>query len=351
MRKVNRKRLEGLFIVAAGLETWIGGHAALAADYTLTWVNAHARIAAQDVWVLELQNTSGPDTLIGNGFGALDVNLSTPGMGKKGALFIDTTMDIDGDAMPDANVTDDPGLLGGLYPGLAPQPAVSESTGTFIGWDPISNASIDPITRHVKTPASPATNGSGQAQIYVNSQTYVNHTALIHGSPDYIANIPGAPAVYTTTESTDGTNTPPGSIDPAFTMGTVHSLELLSDRIEQNITVAMPIANVVVPTGTPITAIIQVGGTYSGAPAESYTLTTPALPAYLMLPGDGFTPGEGISTNPLLQDSTSKGAISYDSQFYYTLHDVGSVPEPGGLSLMVLGGLTLLRSARGRRAR
>jgi len=277
MRSSTKKKVNvGLSaLAAASLGTWLSGRASAAADFSIQWVNNGLNVGGDDVWVLEATNTN--PSVIGSGFAAADVTVSTPGSGTAGAIF----MNIQSSKSVSHGVTSTTTNVNttGATATTGSQPAFGNVYGSFVGWDTTYDGSYNPIapTATDSTPAdldwpgespssfSPIISSTGVASIYVNSQTYPNNTSLVSGMSTHVS---GTAAVVSSTSSAS-------PVDPAFTSGTVHSLEVVSTSSVPNATYPYPIANVVVPTGTPITALVQIGGNASGAPADVYTVTTP----------------------------------------------------------------------------
>jgi hypothetical protein len=260
MRSKTNKNLRAVLpaVAAAGLSAWLGAPAAHA-SFNLAWTSAGLTNGGADtVWVLTAQNDglSGPQQqpqgfTTGTGIVAMDLILSTPGSGTSGALVMDvvtksgkgasTTYDVDG---LDPN--------GGYFGGTLP----SEDPGTFISFG------SGPYTGPGQEFANGTTPINGGAAVYVNSQTYANFTQPAVGGG--ITSAQGTAANYSTTQ---------GTIDPAFTSNTVHSLELILQATVTD-TLATPIANLVIPTGTVGTAIALLTPTANPSNTETYTIST-----------------------------------------------------------------------------
>jgi hypothetical protein len=246
---------------AIGLCGWLGAPAARG-SFDLSW-NQGTSSNGYTVWTLTSQDVNGigpagpfnPDT--GTGIISLDLTVSTPGSFNStvGAMLIDLNTDIDGDGQLDANVSGQPDQNG-----VSPTLTFGSALGTFIGY----NSSIPSST---KTNTIPYLTNS----VWVNDQTYANYTPPVFGGGTI--SLAGTPAIYETTQTADELTS---EIDPAFLNGTVHSLEV-GILAPQNQTTARPIANIVVPNNTPITAIAILQPIANTGITETYTISTAPL--------------------------------------------------------------------------
>jgi hypothetical protein len=266
MRSSTKKNMKlGLpVLAAAGMASLVSGAAygSFLVSFTTSGSPA-ATIGGNDIWVLQQvnQGTTGAANT-GTDMAALDVIINTPGSfsSTSGALKINLQDDIDGDGFNDANV------VGGLDQNTNTTPTFGSALGTFITYNTLgsgatkSSGDVQPVSV------------SGLGKVYVNDQTVSYHTALVNNVP---VPIQGNIATYETDEDGSGNLNP---LDPAFVNGTVHSLEVIYSTSIANDTTAHKIANIVVPHGTPITAIVAIAGSLSQSPTEIYTLTTASAP-------------------------------------------------------------------------
>jgi len=246
-------------IAAAGFASLITGsaHGSFLVSFTNGLLPA-ATVGGDDIYVLQEQNLNTVGTQVtGTGMAAVDVTIDTPGSfsSTTGAMIIQSNADIDGDGLNDYNV------LGAVdQNGVATQPSFGTAVSTFIGYNTTSTT-----IKHVTAGLAPLAN-SDLLAVYVNSQTYTHNTGLVSGSAQSLS---GNPAVFETNEDGSGN---PNTLDPAFIAGTIHSLEITYDTAINSDSANHDIANIVVPHGTPVSAVVQIGSTLSGTNSEVYTV-------------------------------------------------------------------------------
>jgi len=247
MRYASKKKMQvaASAVAAAAFGAWMGvpsAHADLVVSLkssTVGTVTASGGPAGSYTdYVIQAYNNGLNAT--GSTFLALDGILTTPGTGTAGAIFIDLNADIDGDGMPDADVygaADDTGNT--------PQPSFGGGAngflGSFIGLAPSSL-----LSSHVSSNFSVPAPGGVTPDPFLTGETATN------------------------------------TLDPNYTNGTLHSLEVIGIDISTPIpagtaaTKAVPFANIVVPTNTPWTLSGTLGSaegatmpfTISGGPAQ-----------------------------------------------------------------------------------
>jgi len=271
MRSTKKNKMKHVMpaLAAAGLASMVSG--AAYGSFLVSFTNGTSPAFMSggfDVYILQEvnQNTAGPQTT-GTSMGPVDITVSTPGSTSANAFLIQTAVDIDADGLlADYNVTGQPDQQNASL-GTTNQavPSFGSAIGTFIGYNTSST-----VLKTATVGLAPTANGILQS-VYVNDQTYANHTALVtSGGVTSSTSISGTPAVYETNEDGSGN---PNIIDPAFISGTVHSLEVQYNTNINSDTVAHKIANLVVPHGTPISAIVQIGSLLSGTVSEVYTVS------------------------------------------------------------------------------
>ena len=123
-----------------------------------------------------------------------------------------------------------------------------------------------------------------------------------------------------------------GPLDPAFTTASVHSLQVISLLVNHwdspdpyggalAFPLAVPFANVVVPTGTPVSFDLQIAGDIPGDPVEDFI---------------GLIPASGYPTIKSLNGASPNLADT-----------AVAVPEPAGTAILMLGAIGLLRRRLG----
>jgi len=242
MRYVSKKKMRMILpaLAAAGFGAWMGvpsAHGDFIVSLSTPKLGTGASLGLEDI-VASAINNNGP---LGTGstLEVEDVTINTTGSGTTGALFIDLNADIDGDGINDADV------IGATdQNGLTAQPKFGAFTGTFIGIGKV--------------------NGSTSS---VNINIF-----------DAAVN----PAPFETTQDAAAT------INPSYTNGTVHSLEVASAVTTSPPLAsasAVPFANIVVPVGTSGTISGSLGGDQGSVEAFSINfgpiLTTASVKAQL----------------------------------------------------------------------
>jgi PEP-CTERM motif len=166
--------------------------------------------------------------------------IDTPGTGTAGALVIDLNDDIDGDGLPDANVVGSSDLD---FPAM-PRPTFGSTLGTFLGLGQENPTQTGYLAKAFFTTAK------RYLAVYEGNDTSTRN-------PSYTS--PFTPSYYLPTGSGSNYTTSSGPLDADYTNHSVHSLELdellplVVSYSSSLTTLGIPIANVVVPTGTPFT--------------------------------------------------------------------------------------------------
>jgi hypothetical protein len=308
--------------------------------------NSPLVVGPDSVWVVQAVNqgaAGGADT--GSQLLAIELAITTPGNSTAGALVIQTDADINGDGLPDANILAAPVDTAGRS-----EPTYGSAIGTFIGYGG-SAAGTSPDANGILV--NP---GNGLGLAYVNSQTSVNHTTL---APDGPIAVPGTPVIY---ESGEGLFSTSPAIDPAFTSGTVHSLEAIIFKFIDDST-DHSIANIVVPTGTPATVTVQLVGDIG--PVQADTLTTPTDSADPVATAVGLSndsnanapvihwnlqlPGPRGSSGISVPDAIAiEAPTRFDEQWFTSTIAAKAtvVPEPNMAGWMLAAGLVAMARTR-----
>jgi uncharacterized protein (DUF2141 family) len=263
--------------------------------------------------------TNGLPAVTSNLVNGLDVTLDTAP--TAGALVIDLNADIDGDGAADADVVGAPdGTFGTGHPSFG---GTNGTLGTFIGFGQENSGK----TGYNTTAISPSSSLIKSETVYEGSNTSTQN-------PNYKGVL--FPSTYLTGPVTSDYESGSGTLDPDYTNGTVHSLELveaLSNTALYNpglTTLGIPIANVVVPSGTAFTVtaalaydtsgdkqlVSTVGGASSVAPPPPFhgfqahdvtELQTPLLGTVTMSGGNGsYVPQTVTFASP-----ANNGSVEY----------------------------------------
>jgi len=186
----------------------------------------------------------------GSTIAAVDLTITTPGSGTSGALVIDLA-DFNGDGKTDANVD-----------GTSVSPSYSYSDST--SYSPVFGAKTVKkaytMIGIASAPEPSTTTSAPAVDVYVNGQTASNNSGF-----------EGTPAVYLTSPSNP-------TIDPAFTSNTVHALEVVAKSSATPVasSTPIPVANIVVPTGTSFSVTGSLGGEIGLAGTVSISNVTTA---------------------------------------------------------------------------
>jgi len=232
-----------------------------------------------NVYVLEAKNlgTDGSTTFTG-----YDSVITTPGSGTTGAIYIDTSDDINGDGQPDANVfgsNDNNDATGGP---IQPQPTFGTATGTILG-----------IAGAAGTSGNAANTVTGSAS-YLGVGPYINAAA---SAPPTSGNTNGQPAVTTsstTTGNAQGTLIAP-FVDPNFLNETVHAIEASAGFGSNPLKATgapVQFENIVVPVGTTFSTygFVESENLAQTNFAFGVTATTSSTGPTLSLGAASFTP-------------------------------------------------------------
>jgi hypothetical protein len=283
-RSMKKMKIAAPALVAAAFGGFIGCPLAHA-DFSIS-ISTPMVIGGNSEYVVSATNNGANGT--GSTITAEDLTVTTPGSGTSGALVIDIG-DINGDGVSDADVDGSP-ITANYYSvdkdTTSTVPAFGARTAskafTMIG---VGGA----FTGSIATSTPTGSSSSPAVNVYVNSQTSPNNGGLA-----------GTPAVYLTSGNT---------IDPSFTNGTVHSLEVVAKSSSPPVASSTPVAvaNVVVPTGTSFTVSGSLGGEIGLSQNVSASLgVTPTAGAKLSL----STTGTGTNVGTLSVTPGSNGSYT-----------------------------------------
>jgi hypothetical protein len=295
MRYVSKKKMRMILpaLAAAGFSAWMGvpsAHGDFIVTLSQPTLGTGANLGLED-FVVSAMNNNGP---LGTGstIEAADITVTTAGVGKVGAIFVDLNADIDNDGFNDADITGAQDAANGT-----PQPAFGSFTGSFIG---IGGT----VTKKGVTSVSPTVN----LNIFVAA---------------------GNPAPYESSQDSAGT------IDPNYTNGTVHSLEVASAVTTSPplaTTLSIPFANIVVPVGTSGTVTGSIGGDQGSVEAFSISFGASIAPpppgVRAQLAGTALSGTTPVAASPI---TIGAGHGSYQPV---------TVSATGGASSLTVNGFT-----------
>jgi hypothetical protein len=266
MRKVTKRSLKVAVpaLAAASFAVTMGAPAAHG-DFIVSFKNvtgASTALAGYTDYVVRALNNNGP---LGTGSTIIDfdVVITTSGSGTTGAMYVDLAADIDGDASG-AGGAQDANVIG------APDDYYGTATPTFGG------TALNGLGTFLGIPKTTAATS-------VSSPTGTGYTILgVNPSP------------YTTSV---------GTLDPNYTNGTLHSLEVSAGFISATFkgpvasVTPVPFANIVVPNGTVVTVAGGLGGNL-GSP-ESFTVSNVQTGPTISLSGTAPS-GSNLIASPVM---------------------------------------------------
>jgi hypothetical protein len=218
-----------------------GFNVSLSAPTSGTAVNAQGTSIPVQIYTVSAVNTGGGtgSRLIG-----YDATVTTSGSGTTGALVIDLSDDTDGDGLLDANVLGQADM--NPNGNLQPTPSFGSSLGTFMS-----------IATAAGGTTANATFPGAVTGVWINQFTTTGNGST---AADGLGNGSG------TNGETSDYQTGNGTLDAAYTSGTVHSLEVdaaftnaKSAPLDSSST-GVDFASIVVPTGTSFNVLGAVGG-------------------------------------------------------------------------------------------
>jgi uncharacterized protein (DUF2141 family) len=297
-------------LAAAGAACWLPVPMARA-GFTLTVSVPQVSGGVSDYVIYAYASPTSVTTPPTQGLAATTTNLingiditvnTTPGFGT---LVIDTNDDIDGDGSPDANVVGAPDVSFGQ-----PRPTfggANGTLGTFLGLA-AENATGTQATAYLNTAITPSSSLILSETVYEGAETATENPKY-EGVND--------PLTYLTGHVTSNFESGSGTLDPDYTSADVHSLEIVEALSKTALynpgltSAGIPVANVVVPTGTQFTVTAALAYNISGDKQLVSLVAGPNPPPPALLVTSNFvtgpilgsvTPGSNLALNPVSND-------------------------------------------------